>query len=58
MPQDARGFKNHHAAGAQDKVLFGLGVAASPGILTADTEFAKAADQDVFLPGEGIFDNI
>jgi hypothetical protein len=58
LSQDAGGFKNHHSAGSQDEILFGLGVAAPPGIFAADTKFAKAADQDIFLLGKGIFDNI
>jgi hypothetical protein len=58
LPQDAGGLKHHHFPGSEDKILFGLGVAATPGIFTADTKFAETADQDIFIPGQGIFDNI
>jgi hypothetical protein len=58
LPQDAGGLKHHHFPGPEDKILFGLGVAASPGIFTADTEFAETADQDIFILCQGIFDNI
>jgi hypothetical protein len=58
LPQDAGGLKHHYASGPQDEVLFGLRVAAAPGILATDTEFAKTTDQDVFFLGQGIFHNI
>ena len=58
LPQDTGGFKNYYSASPQDEVLFGLGIAAAAGILTPDAEFAKAADEDVLFPGEGVFDNI
>jgi hypothetical protein len=58
LPQDTRSFKNHHAASSEDKVLLGLRVAAAAGIFVPDAEFAKAADQDVFFPGQGVFNNI
>jgi hypothetical protein len=58
LPQDAGGLKHHYFPGPEDKIFFGLGVAASPGIFAPDTEFAETADQDIFILGQGIFDDI
>jgi hypothetical protein len=58
LPQYAGGLKNHNSSGPQNEILFGLGVAAAARILAADTKLAKAADEDIFFPGKGVFDNI
>jgi hypothetical protein len=58
LPQNAGGLENYDAAGSEDKIFFGLGIAAAPGIFATDAKFAKAADQDVFFSGQSIFDDI
>jgi hypothetical protein len=58
LPQNARSFKYHHFPGPQDKILFGLGVAASSGIFASDTKLTETTDQDIFISGKGVFDDI
>jgi hypothetical protein len=58
LAQDAGGFKDDNPPGPEDEILFGLRVAAAPGVFAADAEFAKAADEDIFFPGQGVFDDI
>jgi hypothetical protein len=58
LPQDTGGFENYNPPSPQDEVLFGLGIAAAAGIFAPDAEFAKAADENIFLPGESVFNDI
>jgi hypothetical protein len=58
LPEDTGGFENYDPSSPQDEVLFGLGIAAAARIFAPDAEFAKAADENVFFPGESVFNDI